>query len=210
MAEQLDLFSPTDVIITSQGTPAFQPPEVAQGASEFSGFKLDIWSSGITLYNFATGIYPFEGETIFRLFENIAKGDFEVPRNDVDPLLESLIRGMLATNPEDRLSLSQVKEHDWCRKNHPCTAPPVTITPKGEDHTLSTTVLPYLVELHHSSAQGAFDEEYITEHDLHEHKRQMEAAAAAILRQSSHRRSSSVKTTKCIKVKKLTGACSVS
>ncbi len=31
VAEQLDLFSPTDVIITSQGTPAFQPPEVAQG-----------------------------------------------------------------------------------------------------------------------------------------------------------------------------------
>ena len=47
---------------------------IAQGASEFSGFKLDIWSSGITLYNFITGTYPFEGETIFRLFENIAKG----------------------------------------------------------------------------------------------------------------------------------------
>ena len=65
---------------------------MAQGANQFAGFKLDIWSSGITLYNFVTGIYPFEGETIFRLFENIAKGDFEVPRNDVDPLLETLIR----------------------------------------------------------------------------------------------------------------------
>ena len=104
---------------------------IAQGASEFSGFKLDIWSSGITLYNFITGTYPFEGETIFRLFENIAKGDFEVPRNDVDQLLETLLRGMLASTPEDRLTLVQVREHDWSRKNHPCCAPPVTITPKG-------------------------------------------------------------------------------
>ena len=92
VAEKLELFAPCDTIYTSQGTPAFQPPEVAQGASQFAGFKLDIWSSGITLYNFVTGIYPFEGETIFRLFENIAKGEFEVPRNDVDPLLENLIR----------------------------------------------------------------------------------------------------------------------
>ena len=82
---------------------------IAQGASEFSGFKLDIWSSGITLYNFITGTYPFEGETIFRLFENIAKGDFEVPRNDVDQLLETLLRGMLASTPEDRLTLVQVR-----------------------------------------------------------------------------------------------------
>lgn len=62
VAEQLDLFAPSDIITTSQGTPAFQPPEVAQGASEYLGFKLDIWSSGITLFNFVTGIYPFEGK----------------------------------------------------------------------------------------------------------------------------------------------------
>ena len=61
-----------------------------------------------------------------------------------------IFRGMLATEPDERLNLRQVREHDWCRKNHPCNAPPVTITPKGDDHTLSTTVLPYLVELHSS------------------------------------------------------------
>jgi len=208
VAEKLDLFAPNDVIFTSQGTPAFQPPEVAQGANQFAGFKLDIWSSGITLYNFVTGIYPFEGETIFRLFENIAKGDFEVPRNDVDPLLETLIRGMLGTDPDDRLGLLQVREHDWCRKNHPCNAPPVTITPKGDDNTLSTTVLPYLIELHSAEASDLENQPYITEHDLHEHKRQMEAEASQILRQHSTT-ASEQKTTKCIKVKKITG-CSVS
>lgn len=210
VAEKLDLFAPSDIITTSQGTPAFQPPEIAQGASEFSGFKLDIWSSGITLYNFVTGIYPFEGETIFRLFENIAKGEFEVPRNDVDPLLESLIRGMLATLPEERLSLDHVREHDWLKKHHPCNSPPVTITPTGDDQTLSTTVLPYLVDLHMppSKTVSLMDQPYITEHDLRKHERHLQAEAAALVNpQLSTRRDS--KTTKCIKVKKLTG-CSVS
>lgn len=151
-----------------------------------------------------------EGETIFRLFENIAKGDFQVPRNDVDPLLEDLIRGMLKADPEERFGLIHVKEHDWVRKNHPCNAPPVTVTPRGEDHTLSTSVLPYLVELH---SDGHPDQElYITEHDLHEHKRQMQAEAAAIVAVDLHRhlQRQDSKTTKCIKVKKLTSGCSVS
>ena len=211
VAEQLDLFAIDDKITTSQGTPAFQPPEVAQGANQFDGFKLDIWSTGITLYNFVTGIYPFEGETIFRLFENIAKGDFEVPRQDVDPLLETLLRGMLHAEPEDRLSLVQVKSHDWCKKSHPCNAPPVTITPKGDDHTLSTTVLPHLVELHlnvNESEELVDQPEFITEHDLHEHERAIQAEARAILHHGQLSRQSS-KTTKCIKVKKLTN-CSVS
>ena len=76
VCEQLDLFAPDDTIITSQGTPAFQPPEVANGWDTFSGFKIDVWSCGVTLFNFNTGDYPFEGETIFKLFENIGKGEF--------------------------------------------------------------------------------------------------------------------------------------
>ena len=115
---------------------------------------------------------------------------------------------MLGTDPDDRLGLLQVREHDWCRKNHPCNAPPVTITPKGDDNTLSTTVLPYLIELHSAEASDLENQPYITEHDLHEHKRQMEAEASQILRQHSTT-ASEQKTTKCIKVKKITG-CSVS
>ena len=96
VCEQLDMFAKDDTITTSQGTPAFQPPEVANGREQFSGFKIDVWSrfkslitgsddgvfffSGVTLYNFITGEYPFEGDTIFKLFENIGKGEFTVPQ----------------------------------------------------------------------------------------------------------------------------------
>lgn len=45
----LDPFALDDTCLTSQGSPAFQPPEIASGADSFSGFKVDIWSSGVTL-----------------------------------------------------------------------------------------------------------------------------------------------------------------
>ena len=66
VAELLDQFAPNDMCRTSQGTPAFQPPEIANGLDEFPGFKVDVWSAGVTLFNFVTGSYPFEGDTIFR------------------------------------------------------------------------------------------------------------------------------------------------
>jgi len=49
VAEQLDLFAPDDTCTTGQGSPAFQPPEIANGHETFAGFKVDIWSSGVTL-----------------------------------------------------------------------------------------------------------------------------------------------------------------
>ncbi len=66
MAEVLDRFAEDDSCRTSQGTPTFQPPEIANGVERFSGFKVDVWSSGVTLYNFVTGDYPFQEESVFR------------------------------------------------------------------------------------------------------------------------------------------------
>ena len=43
------MFAVDDSCRTSQGSPAFQPPEIANGDDTFSGFKVDIWSSGVTL-----------------------------------------------------------------------------------------------------------------------------------------------------------------
>ena len=47
-----------------------------------------------------------------RLFESIGKGEFTVP-SDVDPLLESLIRGMLRFEPDQRFPVADVMAHDW-------------------------------------------------------------------------------------------------
>ena len=61
-----------------------------------------------------TGTYPFDGENIYKLFENIGKGVYEIPPS-VDHIMHSLIRGMLEYEPKDRWSLKKIKEHDWFR-----------------------------------------------------------------------------------------------
>lgn len=43
------MFAKDDTCTTGQGSPAFQPPEIANGCESFAGFKVDIWSSGVTL-----------------------------------------------------------------------------------------------------------------------------------------------------------------
>ena len=43
------MFALDDMCQTSQGSPAFQPPEIANGLESFPGFKVDVWSSGVTL-----------------------------------------------------------------------------------------------------------------------------------------------------------------
>merc|ERR1719341_2998420 len=190
VCEQLDMFAKDDSITTSQGTPAFQPPEVANGREQFSGFKIDVWSSGVTLYNFTTGDYPFQGDTIFKLFENIGKGEFSfhIP---VDRLLEDLVNQLLALNPDDRPNVKQARQHDWCRKKFPKISQAVTAPPHMKDPLLSTTVLPYLENLHYPSSQP----DLITEHDLYRQDMEEEENYEV----KPERKKS--KTTSCIKLK---------
>lgn len=155
VAEALHPFAEDDTCRTSQGSPAFQPPEIANGLDTFSGFKVDIWSAGVTLYNLTTSLYPFEGDNIYKLFENIGKGDYSIPE-DCGPLLSDLLRGMLEYDPVKRFSIQRIRQHNWVRKKHPPSEPPVPIPPSAEirDPWRSMTVVPYLEDLH-----GYADEE---------------------------------------------------
>ncbi|KAM4809597.1 serine/threonine-protein kinase STK11 [Rhinophrynus dorsalis] len=149
VAEALNAFAEGDTCRTSQGSPAFQPPEIANGLDTFSGFKVDIWSAGVTLYNITTGLYPFEGDNIYKLFENIGKGDYSIPK-DCGPLLSDLLRGMLEYDPTKRFSIQQIRQHNWFRRKHPQLDPlvPIPPSPESKDHWRSLTVVPYLEDLY--------------------------------------------------------------
>lgn len=111
--QALPTFAADDTCSTGQGSPAFQPPEIANGDETFSGYKVDIWSSGVTLYNMTTGLYPFEGDNIYRLLENIGKNQWVAPDwfIQLDGKLANLIIGMLQATPSERLTLQQIKHH---------------------------------------------------------------------------------------------------
>ncbi|XP_061878701.1 serine/threonine-protein kinase STK11 isoform X1 [Entelurus aequoreus] len=149
VAEALHPFAEDDTCRTSQGSPAFQPPEIANGLDTFSGFKVDIWSAGVTLYNITTSLYPFEGDNIYKLFENIGKGEFTIPE-ECGPPLSDLLRGMLEYDPAKRFSIQNIRQHNWVRKKHPPTELPVPIpaSAEGRDPWRSMTVVPYLEDLH--------------------------------------------------------------
>ncbi|XP_022421434.1 serine/threonine-protein kinase STK11 isoform X6 [Delphinapterus leucas] len=166
VAEALHPFAEDDTCRTSQGSPAFQPPEIANGLDTFSGFKVDIWSAGVTLYNITTGLYPFEGDNIYKLFENIGKGDYTIP-GDCGPPLSDLLKGMLEYEPAKRFSIQQIRQHSWFRKKHPPAEEPVPIPPSADckDRWRGMTVVPYLEDLH-GCADAADDELFDIEDDI--------------------------------------------
>ena len=114
VAEELSRFDTSDECSRSRGSPAFQPPEVAAGQERFSGFKVDVWAAGVSLFLLATGSVPFEGLSLLHLFENIAAGAFDIPQSiAADAQLVSLIRGMLTVDQEKRFSVSDARSHPW-------------------------------------------------------------------------------------------------
>ncbi|KAL6043927.1 Serine/threonine-protein kinase stk11 [Balamuthia mandrillaris] len=112
VAEQLSAYDDPSYSSKTQGSPAFQPPEVASGAERITGVKGDVWAAGVSLYYIITGKYPFEGSTVYTLFENIAKADYNIPAW-VDRPLADLLHGMLEPDKEKRFSIAKIKSHRW-------------------------------------------------------------------------------------------------
>lgn len=63
-------------------------------------------------YYLATGRYPFEGTTVYTLFESIGKADYQIPPS-VDSELSDLIRGILQADKKKRLSLNAILTHQY-------------------------------------------------------------------------------------------------
>uniref|UniRef100_A0A0R3RH83 non-specific serine/threonine protein kinase n=1 Tax=Elaeophora elaphi TaxID=1147741 RepID=A0A0R3RH83_9BILA len=115
VAEMLDPFQAEDWCTVVQGTPKFQPPEIVSGTSEnYRGRKVDIWACGVTLYNMVSGEYPFEGDVIMRLFDNIANQPLQMPLSvQLSRPLEYLLTAMLDKDPEKRINMHDIRRCEW-------------------------------------------------------------------------------------------------
>lgn len=96
-------------------------------------------------YNITTGFYPFEGDNIYRLYENIGRGDYSIPA-DVEEMLASLLEGMLQKDPDERFTLQEIRRHPWTICWPPRTPDEVAIPPLRGHKWHTMTVLPYLME----------------------------------------------------------------
>lgn len=78
---------------------------------------MDIWACGVTLYNMVSGEYPFEGEVIMRLFDNIANQPLQMPQNvQLSRSLEYLLTAMLDKDPEKRINMHDIRRCEWYKR----------------------------------------------------------------------------------------------
>lgn len=100
----------------SKGTHHFFAPEMCDGETErFSGYKVDIWAAGVTLYSMIFGNVPFFDDDFntHRLFEIICKQSPVIPKDIKPDSLRAVLEGMLDKNPQTRLSLAQIAQHEF-------------------------------------------------------------------------------------------------
>ena len=85
-------------------------PEVGKGEKE--GFESDIWAAGVCLYWGVVGKPPFQGDTVGEIKKTIEGCDFEVQTGFSDEF-RSLLNGLLAKNPKNRLTATEALQHRW-------------------------------------------------------------------------------------------------
>lgn len=102
---------PGRLLETSCGSPHYCDPMVVSG-EKYDGLKADIWSCGVILYAMVTGRLPFDDDNIQRLLQKVQLGHYHLP-SDLPDELRDLIKSMLTIDPSKRITLEQIKEHNW-------------------------------------------------------------------------------------------------
>lgn len=91
-------------------------PEVFTGSySE----KCDIWSCGVLMYKLLSTRFPFEGEDEVTLRQKLTVGEFDLTSSEwssVKPDLKDLLKGMLQTNPDKRLTADEAVNHAFFKR----------------------------------------------------------------------------------------------
>ena len=107
------------------GSPAFFAPELCT----FEGGRLrvtkaiDVWALGITFYCLLFGREPFpdvQGE--MELYDKIVRQPIDVPpeyEKTTDADTRDLLRRLLTKNPDERITLPQVRRHPFITKDLP-------------------------------------------------------------------------------------------
>ncbi|CAM0914073.1 unnamed protein product [Alopecurus aequalis] len=103
------------ILHTVCGTPLFVPPEVFDRRG-YDGAKADAWSCGIVLFVLAAGRKPFRDDDFITLYRTICRRDYHCPRS-FSPDLVRIVRRLLQPNPTHRITLLQVMETDWFKKD---------------------------------------------------------------------------------------------
>ncbi|GLD93287.1 hypothetical protein PINS_up001879 [Pythium insidiosum] len=94
------------------GTPDYLSPEMLVG--EEYDRRVDVWSLGVLAFEFLFGSTPFHVENQVEMYKRIESGTFEFPAEPVvSDAAKRFITGLLQRRPDDRMTLSDARRHEW-------------------------------------------------------------------------------------------------
>ncbi|XP_043920482.1 serine/threonine-protein kinase greatwall [Protopterus annectens] len=122
------------------GTPDYLAPELLLGKPH--GPSVDWWALGVCLYEFLTGIPPFNDETPQQVFQNILKRDLTWPEGDeeLSKNAQSAVEILLTIDSNKRAGLKELQQHpffnglEWDNLQHQ----PMPFIPQPDDETDTT------------------------------------------------------------------------
>ncbi|KAM5235105.1 serine/threonine-protein kinase greatwall isoform 2-T2 [Ctenodactylus gundi] len=106
------------------GTPDYLAPELLLGTAH--GPAVDWWALGVCLFEFLTGIPPFNDETPQQVFQNILKRDIPWPEGEekLSDNAQSAVEMLLTIDATQRAGMTELRHHplfrevDWENLQH--------------------------------------------------------------------------------------------
>jgi len=106
------------------GKPNYISPEILKSEAPFDGFAIDLWAAAVILFIMLVGLPPWEfAREEDPRYRMIVRGGLERMLRTWDRPIShqaaDLLQRMLQEDPRQRLSLEQIRDHDWVQTVEP-------------------------------------------------------------------------------------------